>query len=299
MSIRTVDTAFRYGGEEFAIILPETPLKNAYIVGERIRERIEEKTSSEAMTVTASLGIDSWSTDSVTKEDIIRRADAALYLAKRTGRNKTCLSSEVAKTESLPGVELRDQVKTASTIYALAAAIDAKDHYTYGHSRKVSDLAVAIAEALHLSPNKIAAIRAGGLLHDVGKIAIPDSILTKEGPLTSEEWQVTKLHPRRGVEIVKQVNELNDCLPAILHHHERMDGNGYPLGLQGDGIPLEARILTIADSYDALTSTRRYHKQLSSQDALDELRRCAGTQFDPNLIDIFSMIVQPTPPRLR
>ncbi|MFC2016773.1 diguanylate cyclase [Chloroflexota bacterium] len=287
-SIRTLDTAFRYGGEEFAIILPETPPKSAYVVAERIRERLEEKTSSEAMTVTASFGIASWPTDSVTKEEIIGRADAALYHAKRTGRNRTCLSSELAKTELPTSVELENEAITTSTVYALAAAIDAKDHYTYGHSRKVSDLAMAIAEALGLSPHKIAVIRAAGLLHDVGKIGIPDSILTKDGALTCEEWQVTRLHPKRGIEIIKQVVELKDCLPAILHHHERWDGKGYPFSLEGDNIPLEARILTVADSYDALTSERHYRERLSPEDALHELKYCAGTQFDPNLVDIFS-----------
>ena len=291
-SIRTVDTAFRYGGEEFAVILPETPLENAQKVAERIRETIETNLSSRMTAVTASLGIASWPGDGAAKEEIIACADAALYLAKQTGRNRTCLSSDLAKSHPLAGAGAQEQVKAMSTVYALAAAVDAKDHYTFGHSTKVSDYAVTLAESLGFAPGKIAAIRVAALLHDVGKIGMPDSILKKDGPLSDEETEVVKIHPKQGVEIVKRVVELNDCLPAILHHHERLDGQGYPSGLQGDAIPIEARILTIADAYDALTSRRRYHeRELSPAEAIQELQRCAGTQFDPALVDAFGKIM--------
>ncbi|MFC2060245.1 diguanylate cyclase, partial [Chloroflexota bacterium] len=295
IATRNVDLSFRYGGEEFAVILPETPLENAYAAAERIRRTIEKKTSSEAMSVTASLGIASWPTDGVTKEAIIARADAALYLAKKTGRNKTCLSSELAKPDSSTDVELGSQLETPNKVYALAAAIDAKDHHTYGHSRKVGDYSISIAETLGLTPNKIATIRVAALLHDVGKIGMPDSILKKAGALTDEEWRVIRAHPKRGIEIVRQVIELNDCLPAILHHHEHFNGKGYPSGLCGDSIPIEARILSVADAYDALTSARHYREQLlSPQDALAELKRCSGTQFDPHIVDIFCQAIEST-----
>jgi putative nucleotidyltransferase with HDIG domain len=229
------------------------------------------------------------------KEEVIARADAALYRAKQAGRNRTCLSSDVVKPETPIGVELEARPRALSIIYALAATIDAKDHYTYGHSRKVSDYSVVIAEALGLPQDRIDTIRAAGLLHDIGKVGTPDSILSKKGPLANEEWESVKAHPKLGVEILKHVIDLVNCLPAILHHHEHYDGKGYPSGLKGDSIPIEARILAIADAYDAMTSLRPYREQISSQQALNELKRCTGTQFDSELVESFCKIIQLTP----
>lgn len=295
-SVRSIDIAFRYGGEEFTVILPETRLDDAYRVAERIRKTIESKTSFREMPVTASLGIASWPSDGVMKEEIISQADAALYRAKQTGRNRTSLSSEIIKTETSPtdsGLETRP--RALSVVYALAATVDAKDHYTYGHSRKVSEYAVALAEALKLPQNKLDVVRTAGLLHDIGKLGIPDSILTKPGALNEEEWGPVKTHPELGVEILKRVVDLAKCLPPVMYHHEHFDGNGYPARLKGVNIPLEARILAIADAYDAITSPRPYHSQLTSPQAIQELKRCAGSQFDPELVGVFCRIVQSVP----
>ncbi len=294
-SIRNLDMPFRYGGEEFAVILPEARLDDAYKVAERIRRTIESKMGSQAMSVTASLGVASWPSDGVLREEIIANADAALYRAKQTGRNRTCLASDVTKAEvSQVGAALEARRGALSIIYALAATIDAKDHYTYGHSKKVSNHAVALAEVLGLPKDRIYTIQAAALLHDIGKIGVPDSILNKEGTLTKKEWEPVRAHPELGVEILRHVVDLINCLPAILHHHEHYDGKGYPSGLAGENIPLEARILSIADAYDAITSMRPYHEQLSSQQALDELKHHAGTQFDPGLVDAFYKILEPT-----
>jgi diguanylate cyclase (GGDEF)-like protein/putative nucleotidyltransferase with HDIG domain len=297
-SIRGIDLAFRYGGEEFAIILPEARLDDAYKVAERIRKTIESKTSSRAMPITVSIGIGNWPNDGVMKEEIIGRADAALYRAKQTGRNRTCLSSDVMKPETpLIGVELEARPRALSIIYALAATVDAKDSYTYGHSRKVSEYAVAMSEELKLAQDKVTTLRAAGLLHDIGKVGVPDSILNKKAPLEDSEWKPIKAHPDLGVEILRHVIDLVNCLPAIRHHHEHYDGRGYPAGLRGGKIPLEARVLAVADAYDAMTSPRPYRKQLSSEKAIEELKRCAGTQFDPQLVEILCNIIKPSHPK--
>ncbi len=287
-SIRSLDMAFRYGGEEFAIILPEASSDDAYKVAERIRKTIESKMSARAMPLTVSLGIASWPSEGVMAEEIIAGADAALYQAKQSGRNRTCLSPEGGKpAATLTGTETETNRGTLSIIYALAATVDAKDHYTYGHSKKVAEYAVALSQAIGLPQDRMANIRAAALLHDIGKIGIPDAILNKKGTLTRDEWGPVKEHPEVGTEILRHITDLAACLPAILHHHERYDGNGYPSGLARNDIPMEARILAIADAYDAITSLRPYRNQLSPQEALTELKQHAGTQFDPELVNIF------------
>ncbi len=292
-SIRGIDLAFRYGGEEFAVILPEARIEDAYKVAERIRKTIEAKTSLKAMPITVSLGIANWPNDGVMKEEIIGRADEALYRAKQMGRNRTCMSSDIKKNNApLLSAELVSNPKALSIIYALAATVDAKDSYTYGHSRKVSEYAIAIAESMKLPLEKINSIRSAGLLHDIGKIGVPDSILNKNSSLSSDENELIKTHPKMGEEILKHVIDLTSCIPGILHHHERFDGAGYPAGLTGEKIPIEARILSVADAYDAMVSPRPYRKQLSLQEALDELKRCSGTQFDPDIVDAFVKVIQ-------
>jgi diguanylate cyclase (GGDEF)-like protein len=193
-SIRSVDMSFRYGGEEFAAILPETPLEGAYLVAERIRKKIESKSSYGRMPVTASFGVACWPTDGMMKEEVVASADAALYMAKQTGRNRICLSSDIMKPEVAPAnIESVVNRSVISGVYSLAATVDAKDRNTYDHSKKVSQYAVAIAEAMNLPPDKIAEIRNAGLLHDIGKIGIPNSILNKDGILPSKNGSQLKL----------------------------------------------------------------------------------------------------------
>ena len=304
-SIRGIDMASRYGGDEFTVILPQASLEDAYRVAERIRKRIEVEMDSKGAPLTCSLGIASWPTDGVMREEIIQAADASLYYAKQMGRNRICLASEITTSEVLSGGAKPDREPgILSTIYALAATVDAKDHYTYGHSKKVSKYATDIAEALGYSQERIGTLRAAALLHDIGKIGVSDKVLTKAGPLSDEEWEPIRAHPKLGVAILKHVESLSGCLAAIQYHHERYDGTGYPAGLKGENIPLDARIIAVADSYDAMTSLRPYRQgKFTPEQALAELERCAGTQFDPRTVEVFlsisrtAKVKHPDPPQ--
>ncbi len=184
-----------------------------------------------------------------------------------------------------------------SAVYALAAAVDAKDHYTYGHSRKVNIYAVVLAEALGLPSDEVSRISTSALLHDIGKIGIPDSILNKKGELDADEWEAIKSHPRLGANIVGNVQDLAPCVGSILYHHEKWDGTGYPEGLRGKSIPLGARILSIADAFAAMASARPYREALADNQALERLKQGAGSQFDPDLVSLFVEEVEAGLPR--
>jgi len=179
-----------------------------------------------------------------------------------------------------------------STIKALAAAIDTKDHYTHGHSEKVMEYAVLIAKELNLADEEIETIRFAGLLHDIGKIGISEMILLKKDKLTEEEFEIISTHPRLGNFILSRVKYLQKIAPLTYHHHERWDGKGYPMGLKGEDIPLGSRILSVADTFDAITSSRSYRKAKSAEEAIEEIRKCAGTQFDPRVVEAFIRVVR-------
>jgi len=296
-ALRNIDPAFRYGGDEFAIILPNTSADDAFTVAERVRRMVAQETENEQILITASLGLASWPNDGLTPDDIVDAADQALYYAKRTGGDRTCVVSKMLPSLTKPD-ELAPDVEreTLNTIYALAATIEARDPYTYGHSRKVRAYAVALAEALGLPSEKVALVSHAALLHDIGKIGILDEVLNKPSMLDNQEWELIKSHPQLSRNIVGHVPSLTPCLPAILHHHERWDGNGYPAGLKGKAIPLEARILAVADAFDAMTSPRPYRAPLLFKEAIDELKRCSGSQFDPALVKAFLPVAETTTP---
>jgi HD-GYP domain-containing protein (c-di-GMP phosphodiesterase class II) len=179
------------------------------------------------------------------------------------------------------------QESFVSTVRALAQAVDAKDSYTAGHSTRVTDYSVIIAEELGLGPDDQRRVRLASLLHDVGKIGIRDSVLGKAGALTDEEFLVMKSHPSVGAAILKPVFQLAEVVPGVLHHHERFDGRGYPQGLKADEIPLMGRIIGVADAFDAMTSDRVYRPRLSDEIAIAELRKHSGTQFDSKVVKAF------------
>jgi putative nucleotidyltransferase with HDIG domain len=178
-----------------------------------------------------------------------------------------------------------------STIQALNKTVEAKDPYTSGHANRVEKFAVELAEAYHLPFDSVQNIKTASILHDIGKIGINDSILNKASKLTQEEYQEIMRHPSIGADIISKVDFLKDITTIVKHHHERFDGKGYPEGLSGDSIPIEAAILSIADSYDAMTSDRPYRKALTATEAFEELRKNAGTQFHPQLVETFISIM--------
>lgn len=179
------------------------------------------------------------------------------------------------------------QAMFMGTLKALTSAIDAKDKYTCGHSERVAHLAGLLAEAVGLPREQIERIRIAGLVHDVGKIGVPEEVLGKPGKLTDDEFAAIKLHPEIGHRILRDIPLLQDVLPGVLHHHERWDGRGYPQGIGGEQIPFSARIIGLVDTFDAMSSTRSYRPALSREQVLSEIERCAGTQFDPSLVPHF------------
>jgi diguanylate cyclase (GGDEF)-like protein/putative nucleotidyltransferase with HDIG domain len=290
-SIRTTDIGARYGGDEFAALLLNTSAEGANIVAERIRQGLQSSMEQRGIMLTCSIGIACWKVDGITREALIQAADKALYAAKSAGRNRVYLASNLDITEPVsPETALKadDNDAIENIVYALAATVDTRDHYTFGHSKTVSRYATELAAAIGYTREGIKRIRAAALLHDIGKLSIPDNILSQTGPLTNEEWEKIKHHPEMGVGILKYIVGLRGCVDAVLYHHERYDGKGYPRGLRENDIPLDARIMTIADSYDAMTSERGYkERRFTEEEAIQELRKCAGTQFDPKLVESF------------
>jgi putative nucleotidyltransferase with HDIG domain len=199
-------------------------------------------------------------------------------------RNLTRHTLESSRTR-----DLQEEVQRSyrATLEALLAALDTRDTETEGHSERVAAYTMLIAQRLNLSEEELPHIERGALLHDIGKIGVPDHILYKPGPLTPDEWEIMKQHPVVGYKMCMKIEMLRPAAPIVLHHHERWDGKGYPYGLSGEEIPLGARIFAIADTLDAMTSDRPYRKALSFAQAREEIERCAGAQFDPELVKVF------------
>jgi diguanylate cyclase (GGDEF)-like protein/putative nucleotidyltransferase with HDIG domain len=290
----------RYGGEEFTILLPYHDSKRAFDVAEKIRLEIQRNffniTDVTQRFLTASIGVCTYPHAAPNGEELLKRADLAMYTAKNNGKNQTVIytPSVVSSGESLylgrEGINARPNY--AATIYALTAAIDAKDHYTFGHSQKVAEYATVLAYKLALDKTHIEMVREAALLHDIGKIGIPENILTKTGRLTKEEFDIIKQHVEMSITIIKHLPSLNHVIPAVIGHHERWDGKGYPRGLKGENIPLSARCLSIADSFDAMTSDRPYRAGLSVSAAINEIENGIGTQFDPQIANLFIKLVR-------
>ncbi len=253
-----------------------------------IIERIGALDLDHIGSVTVSAGLATFPVQGHGRDELIRLADSALYWAKEHGKNRVRLYRpdvvELAELKRLAaGPDRAARYRAAAS---LAQAVDARDTYTGSHSERVSELAARIATRLGLDAEQIELTRLAGSLHDLGKLAIPEEILRKPGELTDSERLVLERHPQIGFRMLDSLG-VDPVADVVLHHHERWDGAGYPDGLRGDAIPLGARIIFVADAYDAMTSDRVYRPKRSPASAIAELERCAGTQFDPEIVTAF------------
>jgi diguanylate cyclase (GGDEF)-like protein len=273
-SIRPMDTIGRVGGDEFAIILPGAAPSDT----ERVAQRLQAAMAERAPT---SVGVAFFPTDGADQAELMRRADNDLY-SRKHGRS--------AQQRGIPTTE----TMSLSWATALAYAVDERITVKQDHSRKVALYCKAMAKGLDWSDEDRELLEITAVLHDIGKVAVPDRILRKEEALTPEEWAEVKRHPKAGAEIVARIKGLERAVPWIEHARENFDGSGYPDGLEQDQIPLEARILHVASAFDAMTTDRPYRSARSTEEALAELRRKAGTQFDPDCVALFEREVVPT-----
>jgi diguanylate cyclase (GGDEF)-like protein/putative nucleotidyltransferase with HDIG domain len=287
--LRQGGEAFRLGGDEFALLLAGHDERTALAAAHSIVERIGAVEFDGIGEVTVSAGLATFPVQGHGRDELIRVADSALYWAKEHGKNRVRLyRPDVVEIAELKGLAAGpDQAARYRAAASLAKAVDARDTYTGSHSERVSELAARIALRLGLDPEQVELTRLAGSLHDLGKLAIPEEILRKDGTLTDSERLVLERHPQIGFRMLDSLG-VDPVADIVLHHHERWDGTGYPDRLIGDQIPLGARIIFVADAYDAMTSDRVYRPKRSSKAALAELRRCAGTQFEPRIVAAFA-----------
>jgi diguanylate cyclase (GGDEF)-like protein/putative nucleotidyltransferase with HDIG domain len=287
--LRQDGEAFRLGGDEFALIFAGRDESEAVESAGAIVNRMAALELDHVDGITISAGIATFPYHASELDELIRLADSALYWAKEHGKNRVHVSRadviELAELKRLAsGSDRAARFRAASS---LARAVDARDVYTGSHSSRVAELAAQIAERMGLPPEEIELTRLAGSLHDLGKLAIPEEILRKPGPLTDAERLVLERHPQIGYRMLESLG-VDPVASWVLHHHERWDGTGYPDGLPGEEIPLGARIIFVADAYDAMTSDRVYRSRLTEEDALLELERCADSQFDPAVVHAFA-----------
>jgi diguanylate cyclase (GGDEF)-like protein len=286
--LRQGGEAFRLGGDEFSLLLPRRDEHEGLSVARSIIDRIGQTELEHGGRVSVSAGIATYPQHGVERSELVRVADSALYLAKEQGKN----CARVYRPDLLEIAELRrlaegpDRAARLRAAASLAHAVDVRDAYTGSHSYMVGEIAGRVAKRMGLESEQIELTRLAGSLHDLGKLAIPEEILRKPGPLNEAERLVLERHPQIGFRMLDSLG-VEPVATWVLHHHERWDGRGYPDKLYAGDIPLGSRILFVADAYDAMTSERVYRRKLSHDRAIEELERCAGTQFDPDVVDAF------------
>jgi diguanylate cyclase (GGDEF)-like protein/putative nucleotidyltransferase with HDIG domain len=281
---RRVDAVARTGGEEFTLVMPDTDREEAYLVTERLRTEIERRLAGARVPLTLSFGIAAFPEHGRTPELLLEAADQALYSAKALGRNRSVIYNPgIASAFAPVRVGTLQGDLQLATLLSLAEALDMRDTGTTRHSHAVGRYCELIAQQLGLAPERIERVRIAGMLHDIGKVGIPDALLAKRGRLTAVERSEITTHPEIGAQLLS-AKGFEDLREWVLAHHERPDGRGYPRGLADEQIPLEAKILAVGDAYEAMTADRPYRSALGLHAARSELLRCAGEQFDSRVV---------------
>jgi diguanylate cyclase (GGDEF)-like protein/putative nucleotidyltransferase with HDIG domain len=282
---RGSDVPTRLDGAEFAVVLRDTDRVAALAVAERLRQAVREEFSDLSVPISVSIGLAATGPSVDTAADILRAAHRALDTARRLGRDRTVpYHPQTAGLIDPPGDAAESSGEQLAAAMLLAETLDLRDPGSARHGLTVARLAEQTGRHLGWSAERVERVRAAGVLHDIGKLGIPDAILRKPGALDREEWQEMRRHPEIGARILEHAN-LRDIARWVRAHHERVDGSGYPAGLAGTAIPAEARVLAVADAYEAMTSDRPYHASMDAAAAEAELRGAAGTQFDAEIVD--------------
>ena len=283
--LRQGGEAFRLGGDEFAVLLPRQDERQATSVARSIVERVAALDIEGVGGVTVSAGVATYPIHGSGRDELIRLADSALYWAKKDGKNRVrAYAAESVLRANLEQIaDTPDQAAQYRAAESLAKAVDERDAYTGSHSQRVGEYAARIAQRLGADDGAVELARLAGNLHDLGKLAIPEEVLRKPDELSEAERLILERHPQIGFRMLESLG-VQPVAEWVLHHHERWDGAGYPNRLAGEQIPLGARIVFVADAYDAMTSERAYSQAMSQRDAIVELERCAGTQFDPAVV---------------
>jgi diguanylate cyclase (GGDEF)-like protein len=284
----------RYGGEEFSIIMPNTDCHTAYSFMNRLRKKVNDTYIKGVEDLpygclSFSCGIAECEKGTYSISELLNKADQAMYAAKKQGKNLVHIYNERAEYSVQHSLSLEKELEELEIQLKIFLS---KDVYTYRHSKRVYQYAVEFSRMLNLSDHERKTLILGALIHDIGKIEVPRSILNKKGKLDPDEWELVKKHVTWGKEIISTNKKLEDLIPLVELHHERYDGNGYPYGLKGKSIPKLARILCIIDSFDAMTTERPYQKTKTFQEAIVELQTCSGKQFDPQFIEPFIALIK-------
>lgn len=286
---------FRYGGEEFSIYALAKDDNDALNIANRLRSAIEShefygEDMQPGNHLTVSIGVAGKKDSGDTVADWVERADNALYKAKAFQKNRAQMYSSVY--DRFDHLDLVEDNEKIISIRTLLSVINTRDRYTYNHTDRVVHFCEAFAKHIRLPEEQTRRLLYGAYLHDIGKINVPQEILISEKKLTPREWEMIKKHPGDGAEIVRKIKNFDAVAEIVLQHHEKYNGTGYPCGTKGEDIPYLARVLTLADSFDAMTAKRPYQNSKTFNEAFEEIRRCAGTQFDPLLAEQFIAAIE-------